>query len=234
MKSLGLFVFVFFTAQFSWAQNLLYLEKTGIKFEDKEQLRDLYQQYNQSILVVEDYIYLIPCECVACRKLSGDNEGRNLGGDGDNRNFSGDSSDRNSGGDIDGRNQGGESDERGFSGEGEGRNFAGESGNRNQGGESGERNQGGDSNKRNSGGDVDGRNADGEIEGRRAGGENDQRNSGAKADFRMNGGELSAFECYKKSRSKFILSGIHKNAEVYFYDGTNLIEVDLKEDFVKF
>src|SRR5690606_7096819 len=234
MKGFGLIVVFLLMGQLSWSQNLLYLEKTGIEYEDKEQLRDLYYQYNQSMLSVEGYIYLIPCDCVSCRNSGGDNEGRNYGGDGNNRNAGGEIDGRNMGGDADGRNQGGDADSRNMGGDADGRNFGGESNERNQGGEGDGRNFGGDNDGRNSGGEGEGRNQGGDMDGRNQGGDNEGRNAGAEADFRMNGGELSAFECERKSRSKFILSGINKNAEVYFFDGTDLIEVDLSKDYVKF
>lgn len=230
----GILILALILTQFLSAQNPLYLVKTGIEYENREQLQQLYYQYNQNMLIVEGYVYLIPCDCVSCRNSGGDNEGRNYGGDGNNRNAGGEIDGRNMGGDADGRNQGGDADSRNMGGDADGRNFGGESNERNQGGEGDGRNFGGDNDGRNSGGEGEGRNQGGDMDGRNQGGDNEGRNAGAEADFRMNGGELSAFECERKSRSKFILSGINKNAEVYFFDGTDLIEVDLSKDYVKF
>jgi len=235
---------VFFTIllQPVFSQNNLLLEFTGIAYKDTQQLQDLYLQYDQSMLIVQGQIYLLPCECSPCRNAGGDNEGRNRGGEGDGRNSGKDSDQRNMGGDNDGRNFGGDEDGRNLGGDGDGRNLGGDSDARNQGGDSNNRSlggendgrgQGGDNDGRNLGGDADGRNQGGDEEGRNRGGDNDGRNAGADADLRQNGGELSSFSCERKSRNKFELFAINKNAEVYYFDGSELKKVDMSKGMVK-
>ena len=230
---IGLFFFLMLSFYPLFGQNSLLLEFTGIAFKDEQQLRELYVQYNQSILVVEGQVYFLPCECSPCRNSGRDNEGRNRGGGNDGRNSGNDSDGRNFGGDEDGRNLGGDGDGRKLGGSGDGRNLGGDSDARNEGGDSDGRNNGGDNDGRNLGGDSDGRNIGGDGDGRNRGGDNQGRNSDGDADLRTSGGVWSSFSCERTSRKKFELFAINKNAEVYYYDGSELIKVDLSKGFVR-
>lgn len=69
------------------------------KYKDMKQLEELYKDYG-SLLIINNFIFQIPCECSPCRNLGGDSDNRNLGGDSDDRNLGGGSDDRNMRGQV--------------------------------------------------------------------------------------------------------------------------------------
>ena len=108
------------------------------KYKDMAQLEELYKDYG-SLLIINNFIFQIPCECSPCRNLGGGSDDRNLGGSSDDRNLGGDSDDRNLGGDSDERNLGGGSDDRNLGGNSDDRKLGGGSDDRNLGGDSDDR-----------------------------------------------------------------------------------------------
>lgn len=86
------------------------------KYKDMAQLEELYKDYG-SLLIINNFIFQIPCECSPCRNLGGGSDDRNLGGSSDDRNLGGDSDDRKLGGGSDDRNLGGDSDDRDMKGQ---------------------------------------------------------------------------------------------------------------------
>lgn len=226
-----LFFFLFSPLLFS--QEGMYLEFTGLVYENESQLKGLYEKYDQTLLIVENQIYLIPCECSPCRNRGGDDEGRNMGGDGDDRNLGGDGDNRSLGGDGDRRNLGGDGDNRNLGGDGDGRNLGGDMAGRDGGGDGDDRNMGGDGDRHNLGGDGDDRNSGGDASGRNQGADAAGRNASGNMALRSDGGSWSSFSCEPKSKKRFILLDIHRNAEVYYFNGLELVKVDMKKGLIK-
>jgi|SRR5690554_1468689 len=202
------------------------------KYKDMAQLEELYKDYG-SLLIINNFIFQIPCECSPCRNLGGGSDDRNLGGSSDDRNLGGDSDDRNLGGDSDERNLGGGSDDRNLGGNSDERNLGGSSDDRNLGGNSDDRNLGGDSDERNLGGGSDDRNLGGNSDDRKLGGGSDDRNLGGDSDDRDMKGQITQFSCKKTSKTKneFTLLGINPNSTVKIFNGVDIKEV--KADKVK-
>lgn len=216
------------------AQDALLLEETAETYTDEAQLKAMYLRFNQSLLVIEDQIYLIPCDCAPCRYMGAGIEGRNSGGDQAGRSAGGDSDGRGMAGDMDGRNQGGDEAGRSIGGDTEGRNMDGGSEGRNSGGDGEGRNMGGDSDERGMGGDADGRGMGGDTDGRDMGGDGEGRNNGGDMAGRLAAGDTNSFACEKKSKSRFKLLNVNKNAQIFYYDGVELTKVSIKNGLIKY
>ena len=66
-------------------------------FKSEAQLQELYLKYG-NLLVINNLIYQIPCDCLPCRNFGGQTENRNLGGQTENRKLGGQTENRNLGG----------------------------------------------------------------------------------------------------------------------------------------
>ena len=66
-------------------------------FKSEAQLQELYLKYG-NLLVINNLIYQIPCDCLPCRNFGGQTENRNLGGQTENRKLGGQTENRKLGG----------------------------------------------------------------------------------------------------------------------------------------
>jgi hypothetical protein len=118
---------------------------------DVEQLRRLYQQHQQPLVLAGNEVLL--CGCGA-RQLGGDTAGRQVGGDTTGRQLGGDTTGRQLGGDTTGRPVGGDTTGRQLGGDTTGRQVGGDTTGRQLGGDTTGRQVGGDIQARALGGDI--------------------------------------------------------------------------------
>ena len=102
-------------------------------FKSEAQLQELYLKYG-NLLVINNLIYQIPCDCLPCRNFGGQTENRNLGGQTENRKLGGQTENRNLRGQTENRKLGGQTENRKLGGQTENRKLGGQTENRNLGG----------------------------------------------------------------------------------------------------
>lgn len=214
-----LFIFLLSFLNTIRAQELIALQPTNVIYSNEQQLRELYIKYGQTLLIISDNIYLIPCDCSPCR---------NAGGNGENRNAGGDNSDRLLGGGAESRSASGENQERMLGGNGSDRNVGGNTNDRNVGNAGQERRLGGDADGRNSKGENQERQLGGDANIRNAAGVNQNRQIGGNADGRNSAGAFKEFACSDFSKSKIKFYNINFNATILYYDGDSLRSLDDK------
>ena len=84
-------------------------------FKSEAQLQELYLKYG-NLLVINNLIYQIPCDCLPCRNFGGQTENRNLGGQTENRKLGGQTENRKLGGQTENRKLGGQTENRNLGG----------------------------------------------------------------------------------------------------------------------
>ena len=120
-------------------------------FKSEAQLQELYLKYG-NLLVINNLIYQIPCDCLPCRNFGGQTENRNLGGQTENRKLGGQTENRNLRGQTENRKLGGQTENRNLGGQTENRKLGGQTENRKLGGQTENRKLGGQTENRNLGG----------------------------------------------------------------------------------